>query len=80
VERKAGSELLVVDDNEGVLITLFRILRLRGYDALGALSGEDALRVLRAEPARVRTAAIDLFLPGMSGRTWRSGSPQITRE
>ena len=61
----AKKNLLVVDDDPGVLSALRRTLRREGYDILTAPSGREALALLEAH-------AVDLILsdhkmPAMSG-------------
>jgi two-component system, cell cycle sensor histidine kinase and response regulator CckA len=58
--------VLVVDDDQLMLRTLSDILRLRGYDAAIAASGQAALQQVAAG-ARPAVALVDLVLPDMAG-------------
>jgi two-component system KDP operon response regulator KdpE len=70
-----GDRVLVVDDELSILRVVAANLRARGYEALTAATGEDALTVLEAqEPDCI---VLDLGLPDVSGlevlrrlRTW----------
>jgi DNA-binding NtrC family response regulator len=57
--------ILVVDDEPRQLDILRTILASEGYDAETCLSGEEALRILRASPPQVLLT--DLKMPGMNG-------------
>jgi two-component system, OmpR family, KDP operon response regulator KdpE len=57
--------VLCVDDDEQILRALIANLRARGYEALGANSGEQAL--LLASEKHPDAVILDLGLPGMSG-------------
>ena len=58
-------QVLVVDDDPAVRETLHEILKVLGYDASTAASGEQAI----ADMARVRPdlVLLDLMMPGISG-------------
>jgi DNA-binding response OmpR family regulator len=53
-------KILVVDDEEGILDFMQRILRFRGFETLGALDGEEALRLFEAHSPSI--ALIDIQL------------------
>ncbi len=57
--------VLLVDDEEVLLHSLERLLRLRGFNVHAVNSGEKALEVARQEPVDV--AVIDVKMPGMGG-------------
>jgi putative nucleotidyltransferase with HDIG domain len=57
--------ILVVDDDDGVRSAVGRFLHARGYEALSAASGEDALGLLASRP--VTAVLLDVRLPGLSG-------------
>lgn len=59
--------ILIVDDEVGLRRVLGRAFALRGFDALMASSGEEAVEVLRHH--HVDAVLMDLRMPGMSGRT-----------
>jgi len=62
--------VLVVDDNPGTRSGLAQLLRLRGYEALEAQNGSEALQVLREHP-ETRVVVLDLNMPGGSGYSFR---------
>ncbi len=63
---EAGMRILVVDDDEDVRATFVTALEELGYRPLGASGGDDALRILRDNPA-VKAAVVDFAMPGMDG-------------
>lgn len=76
-----GRTLLLVDDEEGILHALSRLLHKEGYRLLTAGSGEDALRLLQEQEVHVILS--DQRMPGMSGvelLTWvKAQYPDIIR-
>jgi CheY-like chemotaxis protein len=56
-----------VDDEAPVLNLCKLILTRGGYRVLEARSGDEALRVARAEPSRINLALLDVVMPGMNG-------------
>jgi PAS domain S-box-containing protein len=58
-------DVLVVDDERAILELLERYFALRGHAVVGALSGEQALRL--AMQASVDVVVCDLRMPGMDG-------------
>lgn len=59
--------ILVVDDDHAMVRTLCDILRMRGWDAAGAYTGEEAVQVACAEQYPV--ILMDIRMPGMDGVT-----------
>ena len=57
--------VLVVEDDESFRTMLVAALQRRGYDALGADSGEAAIELAQQDSPEM--AVVDLRLPGMSG-------------
>jgi two-component system, OmpR family, response regulator MprA len=57
--------ILVVDDEYSVRIGLLRVLCARGYDAIGASSGADALQKALAQ--RPDAIVMDMMMPGENG-------------
>jgi CheY-like chemotaxis protein len=57
--------VLVVDDDHSVRVSLVRALRARGYQAVGAGGGEEALRRALESPPDV--IVMDLMMPLRSG-------------
>ncbi len=60
-------KVLVVDDDAQMLRTITDILRLRGYSAAIASSGQEALEVTRKMRDAPAVALVDLKLPDMDG-------------
>jgi two-component system KDP operon response regulator KdpE len=70
-----GDRILVVDDEPSILRVVAANLRARGYEALTAATGEDALTVIEAQ--QPDCIVLDLGLPDVGGlevlarlRTW----------
>jgi DNA-binding NarL/FixJ family response regulator len=61
----AAAKALVVEDDDGLLGLVRRLLELDGLDVIGVPSGEEALEAARAE--RPTIAILDVSLPGISG-------------
>ena len=72
-------KVLLVDDEEEFVSTLAERLNLRGIQTRIATTGEDALRVVRADPPQI--IVLDVMMPGMSGlevlQRLRADFPQI---
>src|SRR3984893_10316737 len=62
-----GLSVLVVDDDAQMLRTIKDILRLRGYTAIIAATGREALEVTREMKDAPAVALVDLQLPDMDG-------------
>src|SRR5919205_4045976 len=59
------AQVLVVDDEAPIRITMSDMLRRRGYDVIAAASGEEALALLHQRPFDL--LLLDLRMPGISG-------------
>jgi len=57
--------ILLVDDNEKFVNTLAERIRLKGYDALIALNGKEALEIARSN--KIQMAVVDQAMPEMDG-------------
>ena len=57
--------LLIVDDDRFIVRTLTDILRLKGYQAEGAYSGEEALTAVERWP--YDAVLMDIRMPGLNG-------------
>jgi len=57
--------ILVVDDEPGILQVCERTLKKKGYNVFTAFNGEDALKILEREP--VELALVDLHMPQYDG-------------
>src|SRR5690349_19790525 len=62
--------ILVVDDVAATRSGLVELLRLKGFDARGAESAEDALLFIVAHP-HTRLVILDLHMPGAGGLWFR---------
>ncbi|MDP2653711.1 MAG: response regulator [Candidatus Omnitrophota bacterium] len=58
--------ILIVDDDEGLLKTVQRILLVNGYSVLTATSGEKGLQIARLQQPDL--IILDVILPGVKGR------------
>lgn len=63
--QRPPRHLLLVDDEEGILLALRRMLRRDGYEIHLASSGEEGLAILEREPIGVIVS--DQRMPGMCG-------------
>ena len=63
--------VLVVDDDRDIRDSLVELIEDRGYRAVGAGNGVEALDVLRASPAPPCLILLDLMMPMMDGREFR---------
>ncbi len=59
------AEILIIDDEPGVLQVLRKILEGVGHTVTEALDGEGALRQFEGKPADL--VVTDIFMPGMDG-------------
>src|SRR5688500_18997825 len=62
--------VLIVDDVQATRTGLAELLRLKGYEALEAADGHQALKMLRADP-RVSVVVLDMNIPRGDGRWCR---------
>ena len=60
--------VLVVDDDRAALILMQRYLTSLGYEFQGALSGKEALEILRADPGKAGLVFLDIAMPDMNGQ------------
>ncbi|MCM4085050.1 response regulator transcription factor [Paractinoplanes hotanensis] len=59
------SAVLVIEDDDGIRVSLMLALEDEGYTVRGAGTGEGGLHAQRSQPAD--TVLVDLMLPGMDG-------------
>lgn len=57
--------VLVVDDDKSTMILIKKILSVQGFKPIGVNSGEEALKVIKAEPIDV--ALLDVMMPQLDG-------------
>jgi DNA-binding NtrC family response regulator len=58
-------KILVVDDDPSMVRTLCDILRLRGWDSVGVLSGDAAIKAVHEDHYAV--VLMDIVMPGIDG-------------
>jgi diguanylate cyclase (GGDEF)-like protein len=59
--------VLVVDDDEPTRALIVRWLRNAGFVCSEAASGEEALRLLEADPSPYQAVVLDVMMPGLDG-------------
>lgn len=59
--------VLIVDDEEQVLQLVASLLEVKGYEAITASHGEEALRII--EEKRPDAILLDIMMPGLDGAT-----------
>ena len=61
-QEGAGKKILVVDDKEDSRVLVGKVLRVRGYEVIGAGTGEDAINMAQTELPDL--ILMDVRLPG----------------
>jgi signal transduction histidine kinase len=81
---KAKERILLVDDEEYILSSLQRVLKMSGYRVVAVKDGVEALRLFQREPDGFDLIITDLTMPEMTGvelarkvRKIRSGMPVV---
>jgi CheY-like chemotaxis protein len=59
--------ILVVDDEEQIARTCSRLVEAIGFRSMTALSGEEALKIVREDPKKVSLVILDMVMPRMGG-------------
>jgi two-component system cell cycle sensor histidine kinase/response regulator CckA len=62
--------VLLVEDEDPVRSFAARALRLRGYTVIEAVSGEEALEILKDADLHVDMMLSDVIMPGLDGPAW----------
>ncbi len=62
-----SATILIVDDEDGIRVTLRRQLAAQGHTVLEASHGIEALGIVRMQPARVELVLADVVMPQMNG-------------
>lgn len=62
----ARSRVLVIDNDSTMVMWVRSVLEANGYDCVAALSGEEAIAILRTTPD-ILVAISDIHMPGMDG-------------
>lgn len=65
-EAAANSRVLIIDNDSSMVLWVRSVLQTEGYDCRTALSGEEALAILRTTPD-ILVAISDIHMPGMDG-------------
>ncbi|MGD8959143.1 MAG: response regulator [Desulfobacteraceae bacterium] len=60
-------KLLIIDDNEEVLISLYNYFNEKNFQVDSAANGLDALKLIEAEQGRYDVIITDLIMPSISG-------------
>jgi adenylate cyclase len=60
-------KILIVDDEEGVRISLKKVLQRDGYDIMIAENGMDAVEIVRNHINEIETVICDFKMPGLDG-------------
>lgn len=61
----AGKKILVVDDEKRVTETLEGFFKAKGYEMFTALSGDEAVQIVKKEP--IEMVLLDMKMPGLNG-------------
>ena len=64
--------VLVVDDDDEIRETMVEVLGDKGFEAVGAVDGAEALSLLRDGSEEWCVVLLDLMMPVMDGRTFRA--------
>jgi DNA-binding response OmpR family regulator len=64
---KRCKRLLIIDDNEEVLITLYKFLSQKEFQVTSASNGLDGLKLIEAEEDGFDLVITDLVMPNISG-------------
>jgi CheY-like chemotaxis protein len=67
VPRGHGETILVVDDEESLVRLAEEVLASLGYEPVGCVGAQEALRVWRASPERFDAVLSDAVMPDISG-------------
>jgi DNA-binding NtrC family response regulator len=63
--EKAAMKILVVDDDRRIVQTTVDILKLKGYEAIAASTGEEGVEKVKSDPPDC--VLMDIKMPGISG-------------
>jgi CheY-like chemotaxis protein len=69
---RTGSRILVVEDDPDVREVLIEILSDKGFVVAGASNGREALALLRSGAALPHVVLLDIMMPVMDGRQFRT--------
>jgi len=60
-------KILIVDDEEGVRLSLKKVLQRDGYEILLAENGTEAIEIVRSQVNEIETVISDFKMPGLDG-------------
>ena len=60
-------KIIIIDDDDRNIFALNAVLRAKGYQCVGATSGEEGLKMLRTEPEQFGIVLVDIMMPEMDG-------------
>jgi two-component system, chemotaxis family, chemotaxis protein CheY len=66
-----GGRIMVVEDDEGIRLSMARTLEDEGYEITTAANGAEALRLLEQADELPGLLLLDLMMPVMDGTTFR---------
>jgi two-component system, chemotaxis family, chemotaxis protein CheY len=66
-----NAPVMVIEDDEGIRLSISRALADEGYEVMTAAHGAEALVVLEQAPTLPGLLLLDLMMPVMDGRTFR---------
>ena len=72
------AKILVVDDEQGVCDMLEKFLKIKGYEVSTALSGEEALTLVKEEKPHI--VLLDIRMPEMDGLECLERIKEIDKE
>ncbi len=72
------AKILVVDDEQGVCDMLEKFLKIKGYEVSTALSGEEALALVKEEKPHI--VLLDIRMPEMDGLECLERIKEIDKE
>lgn len=76
-EDAAKSRVLIIDNDSSMVLWVRSVLQAEGYDCRTALSGEEALAILRTTPD-ILVAISDIHMPGLDGISLLKGLDSLT--
>jgi diguanylate cyclase (GGDEF)-like protein len=66
-QESPNTEILIVDDEDGVRDSMNEFIRMAGYDSITASDAEEALTLLENDSKDIQVVITDIMLPGMGG-------------
>jgi len=60
-------KIIIIDDDDRNIFALNAVLKARGYQCVGASSGQEGLELLRTQPKQIGIVLVDIMMPEMDG-------------